>query len=131
MLYLSEERRLHGILPLLGVRENVGVSIFDRTLNALGVISRNKERTAVERLVADYAVKTASIDKQIMYLSGGNQQKVIIGRAMSGQPTILIFDEPTKGIDVKSRCGRKRMQQTPKCFHLFSQIDLVGCNPPR
>ena len=111
VLYLSEERRLHGILPLLGVRENVGVSIFDRTLNALGVISRNKERTAVERLVADYEVKTASIDKQIMYLSGGNQQKVIIGRAMSGQPTILIFDEPTKGIDVKTKAEIYRLMQ--------------------
>ena len=103
------ERRLHGILPLLDVRENISVSIFDRTLNALGVISRNKERTAVKRLIADYEVKIASIDKQIMYLSGGNQQKVIIGRAMSGQPTILIFDEPTKGIDVKTKAEIYRL----------------------
>lgn len=111
VLYLSEERRLHGILPLLGVRENVGISIFDQTLNALGIIARDKERTVVERLVADYEVKTASIDKQIMYLSGGNQQKVIIGRAMSGRPKILIFDEPTKGIDVKTKAEIYRLMQ--------------------
>ena len=46
-----------------------------------------------------------------MYLSGGNQQKVIIGRAMSGQPTILIFDEPTKGIDVKTKAEIYRLMQ--------------------
>ncbi len=111
VLYLSEERRLHGILPLLGVRENIGISIFDQTLNALGIIVHDKERGAVERLIETYAVKTASLDKQIMYLSGGNQQKVIIGRAMGGKPKILIFDEPTKGIDVKTKAEIYRLMQ--------------------
>ncbi len=111
VLYLSEERRLHGILPLLSVRENVGISIFDKTLNALGVISRQKEIGAVKKMIDAYQVKTSSIDKQIMYLSGGNQQKIIIGRAMMGMPKILIFDEPTKGIDVKTKAEIYRLMK--------------------
>lgn len=111
VLYLSEERRLHGILPLLSVRDNVGISIFDKTLSALGIISREKEIDAVRKMVEAYEVRTSSIDKQIMYLSGGNQQKVIIGRAMMGMPKILIFDKPTKGIDVKTKAEIYRLMK--------------------
>ena len=112
LVYLSEERRLHGILPLLSVRENVGISVFHRTLGKLGVISDAREAAAVNEVVRTYEVKTPSMAKQIMFLSGGNQQKVIIGRAMMGTPKILIFDEPTKGIDVKTKAEIYRIMKT-------------------
>ncbi len=102
LLYLSEERKLHGILPQLSVRENIGISILKQTLARFGISSR-RERTLVEQIIAAYDIKTASMNKKISFLSGGNQQKAIIGRAMATAPSVLIFDEPTKGIDVRTK----------------------------
>ena len=102
MLYLSEERKHHGIFPNLSLRENIGLSITDLTNSPLG-ISAAKERAAVDKVIDDYEISTASREKKISFLSGGNQQKAIIGRAMTMAPKILIFDEPTKGIDVRTK----------------------------
>jgi ribose transport system ATP-binding protein len=102
MLYLSEERKHHGIFPHLSLRENIGLSITDLTASPLG-ISAAKERAAVDGIIEEYEIRTASREKKISFLSGGNQQKAIIGRAMAMQPKILIFDEPTKGIDVRTK----------------------------
>lgn len=102
MLYLSEERKHHGIFPNLSLRENIGLSITDLTNSPLG-ISASRERAAVDGIIDDYEIRTASREKKISFLSGGNQQKAIIGRAMAMAPKILIFDEPTKGIDVRTK----------------------------
>jgi len=102
MLYLSEERKLHGILPTLSVRENIGISVLDQTTRH-GVISGREERGIVGDVIGRYDIKTSSWNKKIMFLSGGNQQKAIIGRAMARRPDVLIFDEPTRGIDVRNK----------------------------
>ena len=85
MFYLSEERKLHGILPLLSLRDNIGISLFKDTV-AHYIISDSKEKMIVQDVVATYDIKTDSLRKKIMYLSGGNQQKSIIGRAMACRP---------------------------------------------
>ncbi|WP_116134464.1 sugar ABC transporter ATP-binding protein [Tropicimonas sp. IMCC34043] len=102
MLYLSEERKHHGIFPQLSLRENIGLSILDLTNSPLGIRAR-KENEAVDRIIDEYEIRTDSREKKISLLSGGNQQKAIIGRAMATDPRILIFDEPTKGIDVRTK----------------------------
>jgi len=102
MLYLSESRKEHGILPLLSLRENIAISIFEDTVTAY-VISDSRERKIVSDIIEQYEIKTSSMNKKIMFLSGGNQQKAIIGRAMACRPKVLIFDEPTKGIDVRTK----------------------------
>lgn len=102
MLYLSEERKLHGILPMLSVRENIGISIIKQTLSWFG-ISSVKETSLVLSVIKSYDVKTYDMETRIAFLSGGNQQKIIIGRAMATRPEVLIFDEPTKGIDVMTK----------------------------
>ncbi|MBP2167248.1 ribose transport system ATP-binding protein [Erwinia toletana] len=102
MLYLSEERKLHGILPLLSVRENIGIAVIKQTLSWSG-IAAGKEKSLVRKIIKAYDVKTSNIETRITYLSGGNQQKTIIGRAMATRPEVLIFDEPTKGIDVMTK----------------------------
>ncbi len=102
MLYLSESRKEHGILPMLSVRENIAISVLGDTVRA-GFISDARESDIVSRVVATYQIKTSSLAKKIMFLSGGNQQKAIIGRAMACRPKVLIFDEPTKGIDVGTK----------------------------
>ncbi|QRM57690.1 sugar ABC transporter ATP-binding protein [Sinorhizobium sp. BG8] len=111
MLYLSEERKLHGILPLLSVRENIGISILGQTTGWLG-ISASKEKSKVAEIIKAYDIKTASMGKKIAFLSGGNQQKAIIGRAMATMPNVLIFDEPTKGIDVRTKAEIYRIMKT-------------------
>ncbi|MDX3924601.1 MAG: sugar ABC transporter ATP-binding protein [Shinella sp.] len=110
MLYLSEERKHHGILPLLSVRENIGISILDQTAGWFG-ISSSKEKSKVAEIIKAYDIKTASMGKKIAFLSGGNQQKAIIGRAMATLPNVLIFDEPTKGIDVRTKAEIYRIMK--------------------
>ena len=102
MIYLSEERKLHGILPLLSVRENIGISLLRQTAPR-GVISGRTETLLAHEVIARYGIRTPDAEQKIRFLSGGNQQKVIIGRAMAQRPRLLIFDEPTKGIDIRTK----------------------------
>lgn len=102
LIYLSEERRQMGILSMLSVRFNLSILSLDGLRSAFG-LSRKKEDDLARRIVARYNVKTPHLDQQIQFLSGGNQQKVIIGRSMAADPKVIIFDEPTKGIDVATK----------------------------
>lgn len=102
LFYLPEERKQQGILPLLNVRQNIGISLIDQIVNGI-FISEKMEKDLVKKIIDTYDIRTPSSEKQIMYLSGGNQQKTIIGRVMSCRPKVLIFDEPTKGIDVGTK----------------------------
>jgi ABC-type sugar transport system ATPase subunit len=102
LIYLPEERKSQGILPMLSIRENISISILESLQGTIG-ISKRKEESLAEQVIRDYDVKTPDIEKEIKFLSGGNQQKVIIGRSMCCNPKVLIFDEPTKGIDVGTK----------------------------
>jgi ribose transport system ATP-binding protein len=110
LVYLPEERKHHGILPDLSVRHNIGISLLNETAKGY-LISPKKENAASAEIIDLYEVKTSSAEKRIVFLSGGNQQKIIIGRAMRGKPKVLIFDEPTKGIDVKTKADIYRIMQ--------------------
>lgn len=108
MVYLPEDRKNQGILPTLSVKHNIGISTFSDT-SSYTFISDAKEKQLVNSVIKDFGVKTSSSDKKIIYLSGGNQQKTIIGRATKCKPNLLIFDEPTKGIDVKTKVEIHRL----------------------
>ena len=110
MFYLPEERRSQGILSNLSVRENVSINFLDQLMK-YGFISRKKEVNAVNSIIKDYNVKAPSIRQEVKFISGGNQQKLIIARAMTCKPSVLIFDEPTKGIDVGSKTEVYRMMK--------------------
>jgi len=110
LIYMPEERKSQGILPMLSIRENISVSVLEKLQGAVG-ISRRKECDLAEQVISDYDVKTPDMEKKIQFLSGGNQQKVIIGRAMCCNPKVLIFDEPTKGIDVGTKAQIYRMMK--------------------
>src|SRR4029077_1515535 len=110
LVYLPEERKHHGILPLLSVRQNIGISVLGETTKGF-LISRAKEAEIARQIISLYEVKTSSDEKRIVFLSGGNQQKIIIGRNMRGRPKVLIFDEPTKGIDVKTKADIYRIMK--------------------
>lgn len=104
LVYLPEERKQQGIFPFLSVRHNVGVALGKKISNGI-LVALSKERSLTKVLVKTYNVKTSSIEIPIRFLSGGNQQKVIVGRSMFGSPSpkVIIFDEPTKGIDIMTK----------------------------
>ncbi len=102
LVYLSEERKLHGIFPMQSVLHNIGIALFGETAR-FGIVDGARERRLVREIVDRFDVRTPSLAQQIMFLSGGNQQKAIIGRALAVRPKVLILDEPTRGIDVRTK----------------------------
>jgi len=109
-IYLPEDRKKMGILPMLSVRENITIPSLSK-LTRYFSISRKRESALTEAVISAYNIKTPDAEKKIQFLSGGNQQKVIIGRSMSCDPQVLVFDEPTKGIDVGTKAEIYRLMK--------------------
>ena len=100
---LTEERRATGIFGILDITENTTVSSLNNYRLGGFLLSERKRRIATDDMIGKLAVKTASRSAQIRTLSGGNQQKVILGRWLLTGPEILLLDEPTRGIDVGAK----------------------------
>ncbi len=100
--FLTEDRKSLGLLLNMTVRENVTLARLARVTRA-GFISRSRERELIAPLVGELRVKTPSLEQDIVNLSGGNQQKAILARWLFTQSRFLIFDEPTRGIDVGAK----------------------------
>ena len=100
---VSEERKVKGLFLGLNVRENINVVNYRDLLGKSHTISRKKEYEAANASVKELNINTTSVNKRIMELSGGNQQKAIIARWLNMHPDILILDEPTHGIDVGAK----------------------------
>ena len=100
---LTEDRRKTGIFGVLSVSDNVGIASLDKYLDYGIVLNDKKLKVVVDDNIKKMNIKTPSNDAPIQYLSGGNQQKVIIGRWLANSPDVLILDEPTRGIDVGAK----------------------------
>ena len=100
---ITEDRRGNGILGCLSIKDNVGISIYDKNLQAGFVLNHGKINKIVDDSIEQLSIKTPSMNEQIGNLSGGNQQKVIIARWLANDPDILVMDEPTRGIDVGAK----------------------------
>ncbi len=100
---LTEDRRQSGIMGVLSVAENISIASLDRYLDFGIVLNDGKIEQLVQENVRKMNIKTPSSKTQIQSLSGGNQQKVLIGRWLANDPDILILDEPTRGIDVGAK----------------------------
>ena len=99
---LTEERRATGIFSILNIRENTVISsLKSHTVGPF--VSKRKCKRSTENCIASMRVKTPSQETKIRSLSGGNQQKVILGRWLLTEPTVLLLDEPTRGIDVGAK----------------------------
>lgn len=101
--YLSEDRKRYGLALGLDVEENVVLAAFKKFLGAIGWVNRAKTRATAQHHVQALAIKTPGLQQKVKNLSGGNQQKVIIGKWLTADTNILIFDEPTRGIDVGAK----------------------------
>ncbi len=99
--YLPEDRKTDGVLGELTVRRNISLSVLPtQVANRLGILSRRRERRIVQQQIDGLEIKTPSMEQQVLNLSGGNQQKVILGRCLAADPDVFILMEPTQGIDV-------------------------------
>ena len=100
--YLSEDRRRYGVVVQKSVNENTTLATMEEFTNGI-FINKAKEKEVSERYVKELATKTPSGDQLVVNLSGGNQQKVVIAKWLTRDSDILIFDEPTRGIDVGAK----------------------------
>jgi ribose transport system ATP-binding protein len=101
--YLSEDRKRYGLALGLDVETNTVLAAFEKFLNRLGWVNQASTRVNAQAHVDQLAIKTPSLQQRVKNLSGGNQQKVVIGKWLTADTEILIFDEPTRGIDVGAK----------------------------
>ncbi len=109
MAFLTEDRKETGCLLILDVLENMQIAVLQDKFVSRGFVEESKVSAACEEMCRKLRVKTPSLGERIENLSGGNQQKVLIGRWMLTDPRILILDEPTRGIDVGAKAEIHRL----------------------
>ncbi|WP_099187500.1 ribose ABC transporter ATP-binding protein RbsA [Tepidibacter mesophilus] len=100
--YVCEDRKSEGLILGLSVKENMTISSLDK-ISTVFKIDKTKEESNVKDYINKMSIKTPSINQIIKNLSGGNQQKVAIAKAIMTEPEVLILDEPTRGVDVGAK----------------------------
>ena len=110
---VPEERQEQGLVLNMDVKKNISLAYLDQ-LGKSSVIDFETEKNTAEKLIEYLKIKTTGPFQIVKYLSGGNQQKVVIGRWLSGDFSLGIFDEPTKGIDIKAK------------EDIYHQIDMLA-----
>ncbi len=105
---VPEDRRRCGVIAALSVRENVTLPSL-ATYARLGLVGRAAETHAARRVVQTMQVKAPSVEAPVATLSGGNQQKVVLGKWLSLRPRVVVFDEPTQGVDVGAKAEIHRL----------------------
>jgi ribose transport system ATP-binding protein len=101
--YLSEDRKRYGLTLGMDVESNLVLATFQRFLGFLGWVKGSATRRVAVLQVERLAIKTPGVQQKVKNLSGGNQQKVVVGKWLVADTDILIFDEPTRGIDVGAK----------------------------
>jgi len=101
--YVSEDRRQLGLSLPMSIAANITLPVLHRYLDRFGLIRRDQERATAEVFRKRLSIRTSSVDLAVAKLSGGNQQKVMLSKWLNTKPSVLILDEPTRGIDVGAK----------------------------
>jgi ribose transport system ATP-binding protein len=129
--FMPSDRHAEGVASSLTVRENATFSALERFATG-GVVSRKKELDSVRSIFGELAVKAPGLEAPILSLSGGNQQKVVMSRALLSNPGLIIADEPTQGVDVGARFEIYRILRkvseagTPVIVNSSDAVELQG-----
>jgi len=129
--FMPSDRHTEGLAASLTVRENATFAALDR-FSAYGLLSRKREVEQVATTFKSLAVKTAGLEAPILSLSGGNQQKVVMARALLSEPKLIVADEPTQGVDVGARAEIYRILRevsssgTPVIVNSSDAAELEG-----
>jgi len=99
---VPEDRKLQGLVLEMSLRQNASLPVVGRLTRA-GIIETGRETALAGKVVRDLHVVTGGLEQEVKQLSGGNQQKVVIGKWLATNPRLLILDEPTKGIDIAAK----------------------------
>ena len=129
--FIPSDRHSEGLAAGLTVRENAAFAALDK-LSSFGIMNKKKELNRVAATFNSLAVKTPSIEAPILSLSGGNQQKVVMSRALLSGPGLIVADEPTQGVDVGARAEIYRILRevsssgTPVIVNSSDAAELEG-----
>jgi ribose transport system ATP-binding protein len=103
MALIPEDRKTQGLILPMSVGDNAILSVIDRLLNQFGLVNNQKERSTVQQMIEQMQVKVGSTRAPVRSLSGGNQQKVVIGKWLLTDAKIYLLHDPTRGIDVGTK----------------------------
>jgi ABC-type sugar transport system ATPase subunit len=103
IVYISEDRQKYGLVVPMTVTENITLALLRRIAGFAGMIDRKREAETGATFIRELSIKTPGGDFIVNNLSGGNQQKVAVAKALAMDPRILILDEPTRGVDVGAK----------------------------
>lgn len=101
--YVPEDRNAHGLFRISDIAANTSSAMLGEKVMGRFLLNQKEEARMTQKYIDDFRIKTTGRDQMIGSLSGGNQQKVVIGRSLSTAPRVLILDEPTRGIDAAAR----------------------------
>ncbi len=117
IVYVSEDRGKYGLIVDLSVERNISLPQLDRLKKALGKLDVKREKELGEQYIKDVGIKAPDGEFLVTNLSGGNQQKVSVSRALALEPVLLILDEPTRGVDVNAKA---------EIHKIISELTLKG-----
>ena len=129
---MPSDRQSEGLASSLTVRENATFAALEK-FATFGILSRKEEMTQVSTTFRSLAVKAPGMEAPILSLSGGNQQKVVMARALLCEPGLIVADEPTQGVDVGARAEIYRILRdasnagTPVIVNSSDAAELEGC----
>ncbi|MCB0164984.1 MAG: sugar ABC transporter ATP-binding protein [Anaerolineae bacterium] len=128
---VPEDRQREGLVQTMSVADNMLLASLRKYLSGF-LLSKNKEQTNVDRLIGELSLKVANPQQIITSLSGGNQQKVVVAKALLTEPKVLLMDEPTRGIDVGAKSeifeimGRLAQQGLGVVFVSSELMEILG-----
>jgi ABC-type sugar transport system ATPase subunit len=114
---ITEDRKASGLVPDMSVRDNITLASL-RTVAHYGMLQRRREREIAQARIGELAIRTWGPAQLVRTLSGGNQQKVVLGKWLSTEPRVLLLDEPTRGIDVGAKA---------EIYRLLAHLSAKGC----
>jgi ribose transport system ATP-binding protein len=114
--FLTEDRKSQGLVLPLSVERNLCLSSVDK-FSRWGVMNTKNERKAARRYTEELRIKTPSLDQKVVFLSGGNQQKVVLSKWLCSDAEVFIFDEPTRGVDVGAKA---------EIYQLMNRLTAAG-----